>query len=1077
MPISHLSIILSLIYFNISLAKEAPELKDVKKWAQKIDNDLQYLGHLYPILKQKFVKDDGPGIKRIYSEVSGQDLVTEMAKSLSVMMHKKMEALRKLVDVAENTAAAYKWNKNLVKNMVTYVNTKEVDNLRSSVVYVDRFRKEVNFNISCVHIPVEIYDGDIDILNGLNWTASLEEQFKENFNNDPDILWQYFGSHTGFMRTFPTAAWPTTRVDLYDVRRQSWYTQGSSSPKDMMILIDTSGSTHGQSLQLMQNAVKSILDTLGENDFVNIISFAEEATFVSKCFNKSGFVQANFRNKKQMVKDVDKISATGQADFSKAIKFVFEQFKEFERNNSNDDKNIGADCNKVIMLLTDGGTDNAEHVFEKYNWPNKTVRVFTYAVGPTPNPIHAIRWMACANRGYFSQIPAMGAIRARVQGYTEYLSKMMELLNGQSVSWEGTFDPREYIPVLSRPQVIKNKKIFEWGNIYEDYMGLGMMTTVTLPVYNRSLGSSNQTILGVMGIDVTTAKLEAMTPFSKIGPNGYSFAINPNGYVVFHPNLQTMGKFMKEPPNIDMLELEIDENNPMLMDLRSDMIDGRTGSKVVKTLFLSNDQRYVTFDEANYSYTQIENTTFRLALCIPTSQKKYPQFSLQGPVSDLKSLNWSNAHSLSFKVFIAPWNYHKNMSQQKNLSGTIEDIEHMLSKDSNPDNWNMDLLKHLYWDVSTITEDIVYFIQKINNSTEDAFVDWDNLTLSKEERVVFVMTNGGMTLISPASASNSSYFEKNHDPRKSSLYQRAQHSSNCIFMADYIEGPRSNTSETPYISMACAVSLTQLPDKPETVFDKPAVIGEWITHDEIMAVLRNKTFSDSLYHCDEPKYLSCYLIDDGGFLVATNTETYREDIGRFFGEVDPPIFSKLNGTMFTRAVQYDFQAACKQVDDTMSAGFKGFTIPTFNMMFDLLNVGWWTSKVSWAYTSFNLYSWLFSPTVEVYADEEEDDERACVKGIEQYYIIPNNDSYVGSIECQNYTRNFTAVKLDRSNLLFIVTEPIGETSVCHDLYKPITQSPKEISAAEEETVICEMAKNSRKRARVYTCYHQDPRVS
>ena len=27
------------------------------------------------------------------------------------------------------------------------------------------------------------------------------------------------------------------------------------------------------------------------------------------------------------------------------------------------------------------------------------VRVFTYAVGPTPNPISAVKWMACSNRG------------------------------------------------------------------------------------------------------------------------------------------------------------------------------------------------------------------------------------------------------------------------------------------------------------------------------------------------------------------------------------------------------------------------------------------------------------------------------------------------------------------------------------------------------------------------------------------------------------------------------------------------------------------------------------------------------
>ncbi|GFO07404.1 voltage-dependent calcium channel subunit alpha-2/delta-2-like [Plakobranchus ocellatus] len=1037
-----LAILITLgIILSKSWSKQMPSQNVIEEWAKRVDSDISNMNHIHTIVEasyEKLLNYQEPGFSMSSKKIDSTTLVAEMAAELSVKLGKKTDALRETVKVAERIAAGYSWKDEIQKDDVGYRNSKELDQKNVHLVFDDRFEKRINNSFSGVHIPVEIFDGNNEILNGLNWTDALDEQFKINARNDPEILWQYFGSQSGFMRTYPATPWPRKKVDLYDVRRQSWYTQGSSSPKDMMILIDKSGSTHGQSLQLMQNAVKSILDTLGENDFVNIVQFAEEASFVSRCFNHTPFVQANYRNKKQLERDVDRLEASGQADFSSALKFAFEKFQEFSANDTGEEKkNIGANCNKVIMLLTDGGTDNAEHIFKMYNWPNKTVRVFTYAVGPTPNPVHAIRWMACANRGYFSPIPAMGAIRARVQKYTTNLVELMGLGRGRHVSCEVTYDPR----------------------------GLGMMTTVTLPVYNTSIYSSNQTILGVVGIDVTTDQLVEKTPFDKIGPNGYSFAINPNGYVVFHPNLKTSGKYMTEPPNIDILDLEIDEDSPDMEALRTAMIEGNTGDMFIGTRFLSPDQRYVTFNEAEYAYTPIKNSTFSLGLCIPAYKKNYYEFS-----GNISKLNWNELKDPAFKVLIAPWNYHKNMTKMKDLTGTIDDIIDLLKTDPNADDWNLDLLFHLYWDSKVMNSDFKKFNSSritrpgSNTSAEDVFED-GNDDLGRES--TFVMTSGGLTVVHPAS--DAAFFESHQDPRKSSLFTRAQHSTSCVLMSDYTE---DNTT-TSHVTVACGVTLKE---KSISV-DKPAVAGHRFDHETVLETIyssiKKVSSSNDLLSCEEGQ-LACYILDDGGFLVAGNVDEPDRWIGHFIGEVDPVLFKMLDGEVFSKVEQYDFQSTCQKEDSTVNAGFASVRIPSLNLLFEVLSLGWWSKQVSWALTSFSLYS-LLTPEVTVFADDDEENDQKCVKAFQQYYIVKDTTTFHTRKENkQNCTRRVTAVKMPKVSSLFVVADPPREECYEPNEEKDL-QAPRKVEENEVESIVCAMAQSPRSRKRSYACYHADPR--
>ncbi|KAL5014757.1 hypothetical protein ScPMuIL_009027 [Solemya velum] len=412
-----------------------PTLERVKNWGDKLSDMLSKIGWDATGVNTGYKNVEQSNIK--LRELKGDILVKQIAVNLNKMLGGKMRSVQRLVVAAEEAAANYSWNAKLQSKDVSYMNAKERSDVDPEVRYNIKFKQAINYTVSSVHIPVEIYKGDIEILNGLQWTSALDDIFYKNWQADENILWQYFGSQTGFMRTFPASYWDTAdSVDLYDVRRRPWYTQGSSSPKDMLILIDTSGSVHGQALQLIKVAVKSLMDTLGENDFIRIAHFSKEFHIVG-CFKT--FVQANYRNKKKLYKDVDALEAKGMADYVVGFENAFQEFSKF---NESDPRGKGADCNKMIMLLTDGGSETAKPVFEKYNWPNKTVRVFTYAVGQTSNPTGGIRWMACANRGYFSQIPAMGAIRAKVQAYTKAITDVKEYIQMQDHLWHAGNDPR-----------------------------------------------------------------------------------------------------------------------------------------------------------------------------------------------------------------------------------------------------------------------------------------------------------------------------------------------------------------------------------------------------------------------------------------------------------------------------------------------------------------------------------------------------------------------------------------------------------------------------------------------------------
>lgn len=48
-----------------------------------------------------------------------------------------------------------------------------------------------------------LFSPDPAIVNGVYWSESLNKVFVDNFDRDPSLIWQYFGSAKGFFRQYP----------------------------------------------------------------------------------------------------------------------------------------------------------------------------------------------------------------------------------------------------------------------------------------------------------------------------------------------------------------------------------------------------------------------------------------------------------------------------------------------------------------------------------------------------------------------------------------------------------------------------------------------------------------------------------------------------------------------------------------------------------------------------------------------------------------------------------------------------------------------------------------------------------
>ncbi|XP_068083443.1 voltage-dependent calcium channel subunit alpha-2/delta-3 [Anabrus simplex] len=619
--------------------------------------------------------------------IKGEDLLREIAWTIQNMTESKISAIRRIMDTAENTAQAHQ---DEVVTEYEYYNAKNLSNVGEErpegwqeVLLTENthfYNNLVNTSFSSVHVPTNVFDKAPELLKAVKWSETLDQTFISNYQMDPSLSWQYFGSSLGFMRQYPATKWEPYpddfEVDLYDCRTRSWYIEAATSPKDVVILVDNSGSMTGMRREIARHVVNDILDTLGNNDFVNVFNFSEEITNVVKCFGDN-LVQATLPNIRELKKGMQKLFTDKIANFSAALNMSFQLLERYRLRHQ------GATCNQAIMLVTDGVPYNYKEIFKEYNWqdlPYMPVRIFTYLIGREVADYREVKWMACTNRGYFVHLSTLPEVRENVLKYIPVMARPLVLWrNKHPTIWTHLYadlaDPKMTDWLWEKKESEEQKEIFLQSRkdkfkyssteeqirkylqkmVTDEEIGLDkyqLMTSVSMPVLDRRENANitewtliNQAIwvqkiretrianlLGVAGTDVPIKEFQELMMPHKLGVNGYAFIVTNNGFILIHPDLRPVFQGILKPNynSVDMTEVELmfqdtepRERNEELLKFRDEVIKQSTGSKQFDVKYHFDKMKRAANITRRYFYTGIENTPFTLVIALPLPYGMY----------------------------------------------------------------------------------------------------------------------------------------------------------------------------------------------------------------------------------------------------------------------------------------------------------------------------------------------------------------------------------------------------------------------------------------------------------------------
>ncbi|HYV48235.1 MAG TPA: VIT domain-containing protein [Myxococcaceae bacterium] len=206
-------------------------------------------------------------------------------------------------------------------------------------------------------------------LSGGRWDVTLSEEAGARLDRDVVVRWAAAASEPGVALE---TAWPAGRASGYGLLTltpPAPFAATEPTPRDLILLVDTSGSMSGEPLDMARRILGLMVDSLGEQDQLEMISFSSAPSRW-----KRGAVKAGESNRRDAQKWLSKLQASGGTEMRAGVLEALAPLRE------------GAQ--RQVVIVTDG----------LIGFEDEIIRTI-YERLPSGSRVHVIGVGSAVNRG------------------------------------------------------------------------------------------------------------------------------------------------------------------------------------------------------------------------------------------------------------------------------------------------------------------------------------------------------------------------------------------------------------------------------------------------------------------------------------------------------------------------------------------------------------------------------------------------------------------------------------------------------------------------------------------------------